>query len=460
MKSNKISFIIFMSLLILFTGACKKSFFTDVNINPNTPKEVAPNLILTTSEAALGYTQGGDLSRFTSLITQQVFGANSQSQSYYSYGLNPGVFDNLWPDLYTSTIINIDTLKNVADQKAYNAYAGIARILMAYTLQITVDCWGKIPYSQAVKGDGNFHPIYDDDKALYDTITSLVDVGISRLSDSHRGLFTPGADDGIYGGNAQKWIKFGHAIKARLYIHQSKGNAAMAAQALAEVALSFADNSENTQYVFGLAETAANPWYQFNRDRPGDETFSNSTLAMQLQTLNDPRYDVFIDEANDGQGQSADGSHYGGLNKFYGAVNSPVELITYDELLFIKAEATLRSTGDYAAAQNFYQSAILANLTKLGVSQSAIETYITDQGTLPTTSIDAAIAKVATQEFIALYLNPEAWVVWRRTGNPSLTPTGPGDVPRRLVYPQSEYSYNAANTPPSTLYAPKIFWDN
>ena len=222
MKSNKISFIIFIVLIIFFTGACKKSFFTDVNINPNTPNEVAPNLILTTSEAALGYTQGGDLSRFTSLITQQVFGANSQSQSYYSYGLNPGVFDNLWPDLYTSTIINIDTLKNLADQKAYNAYAGIARILMAYTLQITVDCWGKIPYSQAVKGDGNFHPVYDDDKALYDTIASLVDAGISRLSDSHRGLFTPGADDGIYGGDAQKWIKFGHAIKARLYIHQSQ----------------------------------------------------------------------------------------------------------------------------------------------------------------------------------------------------------------------------------------------
>src|SRR5664279_6443249 len=120
MKSNKISFTIFIGLLILFTGACKKSFFTDVNINPNTPNEVAPNLILTTSEAALGYTKGGDLSRFTSLITQQVFGANSQSQSYYSYGLNPGTFDNLWPDLYTSVIINIDTLKNLADQKAYN----------------------------------------------------------------------------------------------------------------------------------------------------------------------------------------------------------------------------------------------------------------------------------------------------------------------------------------------------
>src|SRR4051812_14248059 len=105
MKSNKIFFLILISSVILFAASCKKSFFTDVNVNPNVPQRVAPNLILPTAEAALGYTQGGDISRFTSLITQQVFGANSQSQTYYSYGLNPGTFDNLWPDLYTSTII-------------------------------------------------------------------------------------------------------------------------------------------------------------------------------------------------------------------------------------------------------------------------------------------------------------------------------------------------------------------
>lgn len=458
MKPNKISLVIFTILTILFAGSCKKSFFTDVNINPNVPKSVAPNLILPTAEAALGYTQGGDISRFTSLITQQVFGANSQSQSYYSYGLNPGTFDNLWPDLYTSTIINIDTLKNLADANGYNVYSGISRILMAYTLQVTVDLWGKVPYSQAVKGNLNLHPAYDDDKALYDTIASLVDAGISKLSANKKGTLVPASDDGVYGGNTDNWTKFGHAIKARLYIHQSKGDAAMAAKALQETVMSFMDNSENAQYKFGLAQTAANPWYQFNRDRPGDETFANSTLAMQLKSSNDPRYSVYIDEANDGQGQSTDGSHYGGLNQYFGSVNSPVEFITYDELLFINAEATLRTSGDYAAAQGFYQMAIQKNMEKLGIAAGDINTYIA-KNALPVTSINAAIAKVAEQEFIALYLNPEAWVVWRRTGSPALTPTGPGQVPRRLLYPQSEYSYNTANTPASTLYSPKIFWD-
>ena len=74
--------------------------------------------------------------------------------------------------------------------------------------------------------------------------------------------------------------------------------------------------------------------------------------------------------------------------------------------------------------------------------------------------INAAIAKVSLQEYIALYLNPEAWTLWRRTGEPALTPVaGTNGIPRRYLYPQTELSLNSANAPQSTLYSPKIFWD-
>jgi len=64
------------------------------------------------------------------------------------------------------------------------------------------------------------------------------------------------------------------------------------------------------------------------------------------------------------------------------------------------------------------------------------------------------------QEYIALYLNSEAWTLWRRTGSPDLTPTaGTNGISRRLLYPQSEYSLNGENTPDATLYSRKIFWN-
>jgi hypothetical protein len=104
---------------------------------------------------------------------------------------------------------------------------------------------------------------------------------------------------------------------------------------------------------------------------------------------------------------------------------------------------------------------ITANMTKLGVDTNDIKTYLTANGTLPGTT-DAAIAQIATQAYLGLYLNPEAWSTWRRTGSPALTPITGAGVPRRLLYPQSEYSYNSKNIPNGssvTLQSPKIFWD-
>ncbi|MBS1564924.1 MAG: SusD/RagB family nutrient-binding outer membrane lipoprotein, partial [Bacteroidetes bacterium] len=55
---------------------------------------------------------------------------------------------------------------------------------------------------------------------------------------------------------------------------------------------------------------------------------------------------------------------------------------------------------------------------------------------------------------------PEAWALWRRNGSPSLSPVTGSQVPRRLLYPQTEYSYNEGNIPgTTTLFSPKVFWD-
>ncbi|HWK03993.1 MAG TPA: SusD/RagB family nutrient-binding outer membrane lipoprotein [Puia sp.] len=451
---HKIAFLFLISGLLI-TSSCKKSFFTDVNVNPNVLTTVSPNLLLPTVEAALAYTQGGDISRYSALLMQQMYGANSQSQQYYQYNFNPGNFDNLWPDLYTSTLENNYTLIKISDAGGYNGYSGISRIIMAYALQVSVDLWGDLPYSQAFQGNvsgGSLHPTYDKAAALYDSASKLIDAGIVFLSAANQGTITPSTDDVIYGGDAAKWIKFGHAIKARLALHQSKGSTTMASTALSEIAQSFTSNAESAQYIFGTQETSANTWYQFYRDRPGDENFKSSSLAIQLKASGDPRYPFYNMDSTDSKGNRT---------SYFNVINAPVEFITYDELLFMSAEATLRVSGDLAAAQTLFQAAITADLTKLGVPQATITAYVAANGTLTGTA-DAAIAKVAAQEYIALFLNPETWVLWRRTGSPALTTTSPGsEIPRRLLYPQTEINFNGANVPANvTLYSPKIFWDN
>jgi hypothetical protein len=308
--------------------------------------------------------------------------------------------------------------------------------------------WGGVPYTHALKGAADLKPTYDNDKVLYDTIGKILDAGIADLTNADPGALKPGDDDLVYNGKAEQWIKFAHAIKARLFIHQSKGNATMAAQALSEMAKSFASNADNAEYKFGNTETTANPWYQYNQQRT-DINFSSGKVVAMLKDLHDPRYPILIDTTGGGDGL-----------KYYGAIDAPVEFITYDEQLFATAEEILRNGGSIVASQAFFQKAIQENMKKLGVKDADITAYVTANGTLPV-DIDAAIAQIATQEYLALYLNPEVWTVWRRTNSPALTPISGTSVPRRLLYPQTEYSYNKANVPPSvTLFSPKVFWDN
>ncbi len=117
--------------------------------------------------------------------------------------------------------------------------------------------------------------------------------------------------------------------------------------------------------------------------------------------------------------------------------------------------------GDIGGAhKQLYKAAIDSNMTKLGVAPPAIATYLAANGTLPASGADAAIAQVAAQNrFVPCPGIPRSVFVYRRTGVPALAPTGPGAVPRRLIYPQTEYSYNAQNVPASTLATPQIFWD-
>lgn len=452
--NNNKSFVIVAIAIMVLGVSCKKSFYTNANVNTNAPTDasIIPSVMLSTVEGTLAYTQGGDFSRYTSLLTQQTSSTSRQAGAYYEYIFTSVDFDSPWGNLFTSVMENNHTLMQISDSKGDNAYGGISRILMAYSLQLAVDEWGAVPYSEAFQGASNLQPKYDNDKSLYDTISNLLATAITKLGNTGADVNVPGGEDVIYGGDPTEWIKFAHAIQARIYIHQGKGNVTMANNALGEIGKSFTANADNAQYVFASTETAANPWYEFNEQR-GDITFDASPLGVKMAAANDPRYLIFTDPTfSDVNGV--------GMGPYYGNINSPVEFTCYDEILFMTAEATLISTGNIATAQGFYQAAITANMQKLGVPSADITTYVTANGTLPATTSDA-IAKVSAEEYTALYLNPEAFTLWRRNGSPALPPiAGTLGVPRRFLYPQTEYSYNAANVPPqTTLFSPKIFWD-
>ncbi len=466
MKKNiKYILMIVTAGFLVTVTSCKKTFYTNANTDVNAPANVPPGTLLSTVEVNMAYCEGGTLSWFESMFTQQTIGVSRQSAAYYDYIFTTQDFDNGWGGLYTSVMENDYNLMQLADKNSYNEYSGISRIMMAYTLQLTVDAWGSIPYSHALQGTNNLQPAYDKDITLYQSeIPALISDGITYLNNPKPGTITPGSDDLLYDGNAGEWIKFANAISARLALHQCNLSASNAATVLNDLNTSFTSNADNAVVPFGTSQNNSNPWYQFNQQR-GDIGFTNSTLADTLIATSDPRLNIYIDTATS-SGIPTDVNEVG-AGPYYMNVNSPVEFITNDEVWFMKAEATIVSGGSLTTAAMDLDSAISNNMKKLGVPSGSISAYLSTH-IMPTTSANAALAYVAKEEWKALYTNPEEWTIYRVFGGPSLTPPLGAtltQVPLRFNYPFSEYSYNDANLRAATndqqvtLLSPKIFWE-
>ena len=65
-----------------------------------------------------------------------------------------------------------------------------------------------------------------------------------------------------------------------------------------------------------------------------------------------------------------------------------------------------------------------------------------------------------TQKYIAMFMDPEVFSDWRRTGIPELDPNTGANVPRRLPYAETAVLYNENTPSPAdvTIYD-RVDWD-
>ncbi len=136
-----------------------------------------------------------------------------------------------------------------------------------------------------------------------------------------------------------------------------------------------------------------------------------------------------------------------------GATN---HLVSYSESLFLQAEATSIVSG-YAAAQPIYQNAIKAHMSKLGVADADVTTYLGKRGTLTAANAEQRIIE---EKYISNFLNLEIFNDWRRTGYPTLVkvPNALSDIPRRLLYPEVEIISNPQPQETAKL-TDRVWWD-
>jgi len=290
----------FALLAVIITASSCKKYFEDVNISDNQPTDVPIYSLLPSIEASISYAQAGDAARYTSVFTQYITGASRQFESYQRYSFTESDFDNLWRlNLYGGPMQDLNILINKAAANGNIHYQGVGEIMMAYALGLTTDMWGDIPFSEAFQGDNNLQPKFDSQQAVYASIQQLLSDGITHLNAAGDAtLIQPGnhGEDLIYGGDAAAWTMFANGLKARNFMHLSKISASNIDSAMVYLPLGLSGNGDDAQITYGSLETTANPWYQYIEQR--DDIAYDGYCIQTMLSLNDPRYGVYIDTAD------------------------------------------------------------------------------------------------------------------------------------------------------------------
>ena len=499
--------IIVVSMVLLAAGfGCKKGTFDINSNNPNTPSSVDPKFILS---AALKSTAtifwGGD-QEFANYYMGYwaVSGDYIPNSQTLTYNTTTGYFQDNWNSGY-------QILKNYQDVQTFGAsytnganYVGIAMIMKAFMFQRLVDLYNNVPYFNALNAT-NLYPAYDNASAIYPSLVNQLDSAVAILKAAPTAADNPGAYDMMFGGTMSKWQTFAKTLKLKILLRltQTTGGPAyiqskLSGMTTADFIGAGADANVNPGYT--NASGQQNPlWADIGWGVTGTATTNHDyyracTYGVNFYlNTNDPRASYFyaVNSANAVQGRAfgstnsnaehnatisaVGGNAVGGtVGQATGVLKSPtmgVPLMTSTESLFLQAEAIQRGylAGTLATV---YQSAVSESFRILGVPSyaAAAATYTAQaNNSCNITTTPNPLQTIILQKWAALntYDAVESWSDWRRLKIPSDLPVSvyPGttatNVPYRLLYPATEYSYNATNVNTQGTInnlTSKIFW--
>ncbi|GAA4781531.1 SusD/RagB family nutrient-binding outer membrane lipoprotein [Olivibacter ginsenosidimutans] len=448
-----------MLLLTVSLGACKKfDYYQD---NPNKPTNATPALLLTN-------------------VCNTVFNNNPESAAYavrhltyyerpnesINYNWNRGSFGNY------NTLRQVQKMQELAADNAN--YQGLAKFFRAVLFLQMTDTFGDIPYTEALQAEeGLQQPAYATQEQVYLGILQELEEANELLSEGN-GLLD---GDIIYQGNVQHWKQLVNAFHLRVLIHLSKKEANSNLKIKEQFKAIVNDparypllqsNADNGQLVYNSSDESN--YY------PTAGSLSIATLVSlektfvdRLKDYRDPRLFSFaepvagkeagvfdnyngVDAGLSPADQQSTASKSSLIARRYvdlkNPVNEPMIFLGYAEQEFLIAEAITRGwlTGE---AATHYANGIRASMAFYGVEEQAIDAYL-GQSTISLTTGDA-LEKILMQKYIAFFMNSgwEPFYEQRRTGVPTFR-VGPGTlnggkVPKRWLYPLTEFQYNEAH---------------
>lgn len=213
-------FIYFLASALFVNTSCTKDFL-DINDDPNKPTTAELNKLLTGAEydVAMSFASGNYIG---ASLPSYVFHLTSREVDNYGITASQATLGNTWEQGYVYGLKNTNAVIKAAESTDNMIYAGIGKLLKAHTFANIVDIWGDIPYTE-FDIEGNYAPTPDKSQNVYNALIALIDEAISNLNNAESAnLLKPAADDLIYKGDKNKWIRMGNTLKLKLLVQSRK----------------------------------------------------------------------------------------------------------------------------------------------------------------------------------------------------------------------------------------------
>jgi len=452
--------IMLITIAFLFYN-CNK--FEDTNVSPVLLTEASTKALLTNSQQSISDLVFGNVasSRLAALYVQHLAEGPYPGPSLYN---DRNLSFSTW---YTGPLYNLETIirYNTEGSDAANGNGSknnqiaVARILKAYYFLLMTDKWGDIPYSQALKGNEAYAPVYDKQQDIYTSLFKELTEAAAQINEAESKV----VGDVIFNGNMAAWKRFANTMRMvmglRLSVKdQTKGKAEYTSALAAGV---ISSNAQNMSYAFIAGDpNNSNPWYNNYVASNRNDYAISKTLTDYMEPKNDPRLRIYgevlagnvVKGLPYGKNQAVNiPAAYSRIGGYFRDQGASMPIFNYAQVLFMRAEAAKLGyeAGGDAAAEQFYKNAIKASWEQYGVfNQAAYDAYLL----LPAVVYSAATGhrQIMTEKWVHMYLNSwESWNDWRRTGFPTLTPAvdaiDPRGIPLRLGYPTNEVALNKTN---------------
>lgn len=400
--------------------------------------------------------------------------------------------DAMFNDSYTRVISAWNKLNLQRDE--FPEAIAMSDLVKVATMHRVTDTYGPIPYLNI--GSGSISQSYDTQQSVYKRFFEELDAAISTLTEFYQAQPNTkmlASYDNVFGGNVGSWIKFGNTLRLRLAMRIVYADPATA-RTQADAALAnpiglmktAADLAELKKPATGAWE---NPLYmiQYNFD----DSRIGATIEAYMNGYNDPRRSKYFVATAKGEyhgvrngiDQTAAYAASADLSRVNCTTNDNLMWMTPAEAWFLRAEYELR-WGSETDAAVYYAEGIRTSFSTVGASGA--EDYIANKTLTPGSytdmvnsgnsqqspiasvhicweqggSFETHLEQIITQKYLAMFPEgQEAWSEFRRTGYPRILPVivnnssskiSSSKQIRRLDYPSTEYSSNAASVAAAT----------